>query len=92
MSYQRVLLKLSGEALLGSRQYGVDPAKCLDIAAQVHTIREHGVEVAIVVGGSLLTAGLAMYLRQLVGSWALTLCLFGAFYIAVAAVLQMRSK
>ena len=48
--------------------------------------------VAIVVGGSLLTAGLAMYLRELVGSWALTLCLFGAFYIAIAAVLQMRSK
>ena len=48
--------------------------------------------VAIVVGGSLLTAGLAMYLRQVVGSWALTLCLFGAFYIAIAAVLQMRSK
>jgi len=48
--------------------------------------------VTIVVGGSLLTAGLAMYLRELVGSWALTLCLFGAFYIAIAAVLQMRSK
>jgi hypothetical protein len=48
--------------------------------------------VAVVVGGSLLTAGLAMYLRELVGSWALTLCLFGAFYIGIAAVLQMRSK
>jgi hypothetical protein len=48
--------------------------------------------VAVVVGGSLLTAGLAMYLRELVGSWALTLCLFGAFYVAIAAVLQMRSK
>ena len=33
-----------------------------------------------------------MYLRELVGSWALTLCLFGAFYLAIAAVLQMRSK
>ncbi len=48
--------------------------------------------IAVVVGGSLLTAGLAMYLRELVGSWALTLCLFGAFYLAIAAVLQMRSK
>jgi hypothetical protein len=48
--------------------------------------------VAVVVGGSLLTAGLAIYLRELVGSWALTLCLFGAFYIAIATILQMRSK
>ena len=48
--------------------------------------------VAVVVGGSLLTAGLAMYLRELVGSWPLTLCLIGAFYLGVAAALQMRSK
>jgi len=57
--YGRILLKLSGEALLGSRQYGVDPAKCLDIAAQVRTVREHGVEVAIVVGGGNIFRGLA---------------------------------
>jgi hypothetical protein len=48
--------------------------------------------VAIVVGGSLLTAGLAMYVRDLLESWPLTLCLFGAFYIGVAGVLQTRSK
>lgn len=48
--------------------------------------------VAVVVGGALLTAGLAMYLRELLGSWPLTLCLFGAFYLGVAAALQMRSK
>ena len=48
--------------------------------------------VAVVVGGLLLTAGLAMYLRELVGSWPLTLCLFGALYLGIAAALQMRSK
>lgn len=48
--------------------------------------------VAVVVGGSLLTAGLAMYVRDLLESWPLTLCLFGAFFIVVAVVLQMRSK
>jgi len=48
--------------------------------------------VAVVVGGSLLTAGLAIYVRELVGSWPLTLCLFGAFYLGIAAALQMRSK
>jgi uridylate kinase len=57
--YGRILLKLSGEALLGSRQYGVDPAKCLSIAAQVGTVRAQGVEVAIVVGGGNIFRGLA---------------------------------
>jgi ribose/xylose/arabinose/galactoside ABC-type transport system permease subunit len=48
--------------------------------------------VAIVIGGSLLTAGISMYLRELVGSWALTLCLVGAFYLGIAAALQLRSR
>ncbi len=48
--------------------------------------------VAVVVGGSLLTAGLSIYLRELLGSWPLTLCLFGALYLGIAAALQMRSK
>jgi hypothetical protein len=48
--------------------------------------------VAIIVGGSLLTAGISMYLRELVGSWALTLCLVGGFYLALAAFLQMRPR
>jgi hypothetical protein len=48
--------------------------------------------VALIVGASFLTAGLAMYVRALVGSWALTLCLFGAFYLGVAGALQMRSR
>jgi uridylate kinase len=61
--YGRILLKLSGEALLGSRQYGVDPSMCLDIAAQVQTIRERGVEVAIVVGGGNIFRGLAAAAR-----------------------------
>jgi uridylate kinase len=57
--YGRILLKLSGEALLGSRQYGVDPARCLFIAEQVRTVRDRGVQVAIVVGGGNIFRGLA---------------------------------
>jgi uridylate kinase len=57
--YGRVLLKLSGEALLGSRQYGVDPLMVRDIAAQVAAGREGGVQVAIVVGGGNIFRGLA---------------------------------
>jgi uridylate kinase len=57
--YGRIVLKLSGEALLGSRQYGVDPSRCAFIAEQVRTVRDRGVEVAIVVGGGNIFRGLA---------------------------------
>jgi uridylate kinase len=57
--YKRILLKLSGEALLGSRQYGVDPAVCAFIAQQVSAVRDKGVEVGIVVGGGNIFRGMA---------------------------------
>ncbi len=57
--YSRILLKLSGEALLGSRQYGVDPAVCAFIAQQVAAVRAKGVEVGIVVGGGNIFRGLS---------------------------------
>jgi uridylate kinase len=56
--YKRILLKLSGEALLGSSQYGVDPAVCAFIAQQVAAVRARGVEVGIVVGGGNIFRGL----------------------------------
>ncbi len=57
--YHRVLLKVSGEALLGSRTYGVDPQVCQFIAHQVHQAQDAGVELAIVVGGGNIFRGLA---------------------------------
>jgi uridylate kinase len=57
--YTRVLLKISGEALLGGRAYGVDPAVCAFISHQVHQVRAEGVQVAIVVGGGNIFRGLA---------------------------------
>ena len=57
--FRRILLKLSGEALLGSRQYGVDPAVCTFIAQQVAAVRGRGVEVGIVVGGGNIFRGLS---------------------------------
>lgn len=57
------MLKLSGEALLGDRQYGVDPAVCRSIAQQVGSAREAGVEIAIVVGGGNIFRGLAAAAR-----------------------------
>jgi uridylate kinase len=61
--YHRIVLKLSGEALLGSRQYGVDPAVCQFIAKQVRAALAAGVEVAIVVGGGNIFRGLAAAAR-----------------------------
>ena len=57
--HRRILLKLSGEALLGSRQYGVDSETCVFIAEQVRTVLDRGVEVAVVVGGGNIFRGLA---------------------------------
>jgi uridylate kinase len=61
--YHRIVLKLSGEALLGNRQYGVDPAVCQFIAQQVQAAQVGGVEVAIVVGGGNIFRGLAAAAR-----------------------------
>jgi uridylate kinase len=61
--YHRIVLKLSGEALLGSRQYGVDPAVCQFIAQQVRDAQAAGVEIAIVVGGGNIFRGLAAAAR-----------------------------
>ncbi len=57
--YHRILLKLSGEALLGDLPYGVDPAFCTFIAKQLVQVRDAGVEVAIVVGGGNIFRGMA---------------------------------
>ncbi|NCP89537.1 MAG: UMP kinase, partial [Flavobacteriales bacterium] len=51
MKYKRILLKLSGEALMGSRQYGIDPERLTEYALDIKTITDQGVEVAIVIGG-----------------------------------------
>jgi len=59
LRYRRILLKISGEALLGERQYGVDPAFCSFIARQVGAAVGAGVEVGIVVGGGNIFRGLA---------------------------------
>ena len=57
--YQRVLLKLSGEALMGDTGYGIDPKVVDDLAAQIKHIVDDGIQVAIVVGGGNIFRGLA---------------------------------
>jgi len=57
--YKRVLLKLSGEALMGDAGYGIDPRILDFLSAQIKQVVEGGVEVAIVVGGGNIFRGLA---------------------------------
>ena len=61
--YSRVLLKLSGEALMGDREYGTDPDRVHAIAAEVAAVHRLGVEVAIVVGGGNIYRGFAAAAR-----------------------------
>ena len=57
--YKRVLLKLSGEALMGEGRYGIDPEVTERLAHQIKQLHEDGVEVGIVVGGGNIFRGLA---------------------------------
>ncbi len=62
-AYKRVLLKLSGEALIGSQAYGIDPLVATQIAADVAEIQAMGVETAIVIGGGNIFRGVAASAR-----------------------------
>lgn len=57
MKYQRILLKLSGEALLGSQEYGIDPVVLKQYAQEVKSVVDAGVQVAIVIGGGNIFRG-----------------------------------
>ncbi|NOR36889.1 MAG: UMP kinase [Woeseiaceae bacterium] len=57
VQYRRVLLKLSGEALMGKLDYGIEPTVIQRLAAEIATAREKGVEIAIVIGGGNIFRG-----------------------------------
>ena len=59
MKYKRILLKLSGEALMGSRQYGIDPVRLAEYAHDIKSVIDTGVEVAVVIGGGNIFRGIA---------------------------------
>jgi uridylate kinase len=58
-AFKRILLKLSGEALMGDLPYGADPTRIAAIAEQVKTVADRGVETAIVVGGGNIYRGMS---------------------------------
>jgi len=59
MAYKRILLKLSGEALMGEQNYGIDTAVARSVAEEIKSVKELGVEVAIVVGGGNIFRGVS---------------------------------
>jgi len=59
MQYKRVLLKLSGEALMGDRAYGIDPKRLSKYAQEIKQVVDKGIEVAIVIGGGNIFRGVA---------------------------------
>lgn len=59
MKYKRILLKLSGESLMGDKQYGIDSDRVLQYAKDIKAVFDTGVEVAIVIGGGNIFRGLS---------------------------------
>jgi uridylate kinase len=59
MKYKRILLKLSGESLMGDQQYGIDNKQVLQYAQDIKSVRDKGIEIAIVVGGGNIFRGLS---------------------------------
>ena len=57
--YNRILLKISGESLMGERQFGLDPAMVNRVASEISTIVDYGVEVCVVIGGGNIFRGVS---------------------------------
>jgi uridylate kinase len=59
LKYKRVLLKISGEALMGDTEYGIDMPTCLKFAEEIKAARDEGAEICLVIGGGNIFRGLA---------------------------------
>ena len=57
--YKRILLKLSGESLMGEKQYGIDEKRLAEYAEQIKEIHQQGVQIGIVIGGGNIFRGLS---------------------------------
>lgn len=59
MQFKRILLKLSGESLMGDRQYGIDEVRLTEYASQIKEVAQQGVEIGIVIGGGNIFRGMS---------------------------------
>ena len=56
--YRRILLKLSGEVLAGEQDFGIDPTKATELANEIKSIHEMGVDIILIIGGGNIFRGL----------------------------------
>ena len=56
---KRILLKLSGEVLMGEQEYGIDPAFVMELAREVKAAKDHGLQICLVIGGGNIFRGMA---------------------------------
>src|SRR5271165_6116544 len=63
--YQRILLKLSGEAMAGPQSFGIDPDRVKDLAAEIAAVAQCGIQVGLVVGGGNIFRGIALAARKM---------------------------
>src|ERR1700678_2156768 len=63
--YDRILLKLSGEAMAGPASFGLDPDRVKDLASEIAAIAQQGVEVGVVVGGGNIFRGIALAAKKM---------------------------
>src|SRR5271168_291547 len=63
--YNRILLKLSGEAMAGPASFGIDPERVKDLASEIAAIAQQGVEVGVVVGGGNIFRGIALAAKSM---------------------------
>ena len=63
--YERILLKLSGEALAGPQSFGIDPERVKDLAAEIAAVAQQGIQVGLVVGGGNIFRGIALAARKM---------------------------
>jgi len=59
MQYRRILLKLSGESLMGSNEYGINEKRLIEYAEQIHEVSQMGIQIGIVIGGGNIFRGLS---------------------------------
>ena len=94
--FNRILLKLSGEVLMGSGQFGIDPAMCDRVAREIKAARGEGHEVCVVVGGGIIGSSVAYHLAKL--GWTDTVVVergqltCGSTFHAAGLVGQLRSS
>jgi uridylate kinase len=65
LRYQRILLKISGEILAGKRAYGIDRPRLIELAREIQSVHELGIDVGLVIGGGNIFRGLSMPARDM---------------------------